>query len=332
AYKSEDGSIYYGVSRFKDYGKLSRVQVDNLKSGARVKQDEYEKDSANDFALWKAYDPKDGDVFWDTELGKGRPGWHIECSAMSMKLLGEHFDIHTGGIDLTFPHHENEIAQSEGATGKKFVNYWLHCEHLLVDNEKMSKSKGNFYVLKDILDKDYDAYAVRYLLLGTHYRQKLNFTFQSLEAAEESVKKFREFLIRLKSVDGKKDNPDVIEIVKSSRLAFEEAMDDDLNISAGLAAIYSFMTEISKLIASDNLSKNDALKAFDLMMEFDKVLSVTNYLDEEIPEDVLELVSAREGARKHKDWKMSDHLREEIKKRGYAVDDSGSKTIVKKLG
>src|SRR3989338_8353872 len=181
AYKSEDGSIYYDISKFKDYGKLSHTKIKELKEGARVNQDSYEKESANDFALWKAYHEEDGNIFWQTEIGKGRPGWHIECSAMSMKYLGSHFDIHAGGVDLVFPHHENEIAQSEAFTGKKFVNYWFHNEHLLVDGRKMSKSLGNYYTLRDLLTKNYNPKAIRYLLLSTHYRQQLNFLKKNLK-------------------------------------------------------------------------------------------------------------------------------------------------------
>ncbi len=331
AYKSEDGSVYYSVGKFSNYGVLSKVKVEDLKSGARVKQDEYEKESANDFALWKAYEKSDGEVFWDTELGKGRPGWHIECSAMSMKYLGQHFDIHTGGIDLIFPHHENEIAQSEGYSGKKAVNYWLHCEHLLVDNEKMSKSKGNFYILKDILNKGYSAKAIRYLLLGTHYRQKLNFTFSALDAAENTIKKFKEFILKLKTIESKENNPNIDKLIKESKEKFEKAMDDDLNISEGVAAIFEFMTETNKLIAENKISRNDALKAFNLMMEFDKVFGILDFAEDKIPEEIISLVKKREEARKNKDWQLSDKIREEITKKGYQIDDSGKGSLVKKI-
>jgi cysteinyl-tRNA synthetase len=332
AYRSDDGSTYYSVSKFKDYGKLAKLDFDSLKAGARVKQDEYEKASANDFALWKAYEKADGDVFWETELGKGRPGWHIECSAMSSKFLGEHFDIHTGGIDLTFPHHENEIAQSEGATGKKFVNYWMHCEHLLVNGEKMSKSKGNFFVLKDILEKGYSPKAVRYLLMGSHYRQQLNFTFESLDASEHTIKKFKEFLMRLRAVKGtKENNPDLDKIILNAKDGFEKAMDDDLNTSVALASVFEFMNEVNKLVAEEKLTHKDALKAFNLMMELDKVLGILDFIDDVIPKEVVELVKKREDARKKKDYKLSDELREKIKALGYYVDDTGKGGIVKKV-
>ncbi|MEM7825323.1 MAG: cysteine--tRNA ligase, partial [Candidatus Aenigmatarchaeota archaeon] len=209
AYKSEDGSIYYNISKFKSYGKLSKLKIKELKAGARVKLDSYTKEEAYDFALWKAWDPEDGDVFFETDIGKGRPGWHIECSAMSMKYLGETFDIHTGGVDLIFPHHENEIAQSEAATGKKFVKYWLHAEHLIVEGRKMSKSLGNFYTLRDLIGKGYNPISIRYLLLSTHYKQQLNFTFESLESAKNTVESLFNFLLKLKEIKEGKENKQV---------------------------------------------------------------------------------------------------------------------------
>ena len=331
AYKSDDGSVYYSVTKFKDYGKLSKIKFDGLKVGARVKQDEYEKESANDFALWKGYEEADGDVFWETDLGKGRPGWHKECSAMSTKFLGNHFDIHTGGIDLKFPHHENEIAQSEGCTGEQFVNYWLHSEHLLVDGEKMSKSKGNFYILKDILDKGHSPKAVRYLLLSAHYRQQINFTFDTIVASEQVIKKFKEFLMKLKSIEDGTDNPSSDSLIKTAKDNFEAGMDDDLNVSEGMAAIFEFMTSVNKLIADNKLSRNDALKFFNLMMEFDKVLGVLEFKDEDIPSEVQELVKQRDEARTQKNWELSDSLRDKIKELGYSVDDTGKGSVVKKI-
>ena len=331
AYKSEDGSVYYSVTKFKDYGKLAGLKLGNLKAGARVKHDEYEKESANDFALWKAYEETDGDVFWETEFGKGRPGWHIECSAMSSKFLGNHFDIHTGGIDLKFPHHENEIAQSEGCSGEKFVNYWLHSEHLLIEGEKMSKSKGNFYIIKDLLDKGHSPKALRYMLLSTHYRQKVNFTFESFDAAENIIKRFKEFLLKLKSVKGSEDNSDVDEIIINSKKQFENSMDDDLNISGGLAALFEFMTSINKLMSEEKLSRNDALKAFNLMMEFDTVIGLFEFKEEDIPKEILEIVKKREEARKNKDWALSDKLRDEVKDKGFEIEDTKEGSVVKKI-
>jgi len=198
AYKVKDG-IYFGISKFKSYGSLSRVELKNLEVGERVRDDQYEKEEAHDFALWKFWDKNDYDVFWKTKIGKGRPGWHIECSAMSMKFLGESFDIHAGGIDLVFPHHENEIAQSECSTNKKFVKYWFHNEHLLVDGQKMSKSLGNFYTLRNLLNKGHDPNAIRYLLLSSHYRQQLNFTEQGIKAAKNSIDRLNDFMVKLKN-------------------------------------------------------------------------------------------------------------------------------------
>src|SRR3989338_3545310 len=257
AYKSSDGSIYYSISKFKGYGSLAHIKVKELKAGARVKQDEYEKEQASDFALWKAWDESDGDVYWNSQFGKGRPGWHIECSAMSMKHLTKAFesgnfdaekfesiDIHTGGVDNIFPHHEDEIAQSEGCTGKKFVNYWLHCEHLMVDGKKMSKSLGNFYTLRDLLAKGHNPKAIRYALMSTHYRKPLNFTFEELEAANTAVKKLEELKLYLDNSDGRAKAGKTT--AKAAR-DFEEAMDDNLNISAALAAVFNLATEARKL-------------------------------------------------------------------------------------
>lgn len=216
AYRSEDGSIYFNISKFKDYGKLAKIQVGELKAGARVKVDEYEKEQASDFVLWKAWDPDDGDVFWETEIGKGRPGWHIECSTMSMKYLGETFDIHCGGVDNLFPHHENEIAQSEAATGNKFVNYWLHNEHLLVEGKKMAKRLGNYFTVRDLTAKGYDPVAIRYLMMSTHYRQQLNFTFEGLDAAKKTLDRLTNFMHRLLEANGTAGGDDIQQLMGKS--------------------------------------------------------------------------------------------------------------------
>ena len=239
AYKSNDG-IYFSISKFKDYGKMAHLDMEGLKAGARVRQDEYDKEHAQDFALWKFWDRADGDVFWDTPLGKGRPGWHIECSAMSMRYLGPSLDIHTGGVDLIFPHHQNEIAQSEAATGKKFVKYWMHNEHLMVDGQKMSKSLGNFYTLRDLVKKGHDPMAIRYLLLASHYRQKLNLTDESLKSAAQSLERIREFASR--SASGN-DGSGIGTIVKKAKSGFESAMDDDLNTPLALSVVFDFIRE-----------------------------------------------------------------------------------------
>ena len=327
AYRGEDKSIYYDVSKFKDYGKLSGIKVKELKAGARVSQDEYEKEQANDFALWKAYAKEDGDVFWEADIGKGRPGWHIECSAMSTKYLGQPFDIHTGGEDLIFPHHENEIAQSEGAYDKEFVRYWVHNSWLLVEGKKMSKSKGNFYTLRDLLGKGYDSRAIRYVLMATHYRQQLNFTFKELESAKTSIEKLDNFILRLKEAKGDEENPKANDALSKAKQDFIMAMDDDLNISSALSAVFDFMKEINKL----ELSSDDAEKSLELMKSFDSVLGIINFEQEQIPKSVLDLVSKREDARKAKDWEKADNIRGEIKSKGYLIEDTSSGPRCRKI-
>jgi len=256
-------------------------------------------------------------VFWETELGKGRPGWHIECSAMSMKYLGKTFDIHTGGIDNMFPHHENERAQSEAATGKKFVNYWLHCEHLMVDGKKMSKSLGNFYTLRDLLAKGHNPKAIRYALMSTHYRKPLNFTFEELEAANTAVKKLEELKLYLDNSDGRAKAGKTT--AKAAR-DFEEAMDDNLNISAALAAVFNLATEARKL----DLSRKEAAKAKKLLLKFDEVLGLNlkKVKELELDRDIEALVQQRENARKEKNWAEADRIRELLKSKGIALEDS----------
>jgi cysteinyl-tRNA synthetase len=325
AYKAEDSSTYYSIAKFKDYGKLSGIKKAELKAGARVNNDEYTKDQAEDFALWKAWTPEDGAVFWETEYGKGRPGWHIECSAMSSKYLGETFDIHTGGIDLIFPHHENEIAQSEGANGKRFVNYWLHCEYLVVDGKKMAKSLGNFYTLRDVLSKGYKPMALRYLLLSTHYRGQLNFTFEALASAGEAVEKLRNLAELLKETSEKEGSAESCagEIEKSKK-EFDSALEDDLNISGALAALFSFAKEMNRRIAENSLSSADAKQALSVLMKFDTVLGVIGEIKEkeELPEGIMQLINEREEARKRKDYKKSDAIRAELAKKGIMLLDS----------
>ena len=295
AYTADDG-IYYKVSAFKDYGQLTHLDLKGLEAGksGRVKADEYDKDNVQDFALWKTWDKADGDVFWETNLGKGRPGWHIECSAMSMKYLGETFDIHTGGVDLKFPHHENEIAQSKGITGKDLARYWLHCEHLVVDGKKMSKSLGNFYTLRDILDKGYSALAVRYLLLATHYRQPLNFTFEGLKGAENALQSFYDFLDKLDHMDGKKD-ANVNKLLEKTQKEFEKHLDDDLQISGALATLFDLMHEVNRL---GELSKKDAQEVKEFFNKVDGVLGIMGHEKIEVPAEIQDLVNEREEARK----------------------------------
>jgi len=328
AYKSADGSYYYDISKFKDYGKLAHTKIKSLKSGARISQDEYEKEQAQDFALWKAWDEKDGDVFWETELGKGRPGWHIECSAMSIKYLGNHFDIHTGGVDLIFPHHSNEIAQSQESSGEKFVNYWFHNEYILVDGKKMSKSLGNFYTLRDLLAKGYKPMAIRYLLLSTHYRQQLNFTLEGINAASNSLERLNNFIFNLNSITSTGDNEKVGLLVEQAKLKFEKKMDDDLNISEALAVIFNLTNEINKLI----ISRSDAKKVIDMMRQFDKVIGVLEFKKQETPPaEIQNLVDLREQARKDKNYSLADKIRGELKEKGYLIEDTKGGVSVKNI-
>jgi len=323
-------SVYFDISKFKDYGKLSKVDLSQMKPGARVDLDEYEKDHPGDFTLLKRsnLDELKRNIYYDTEFGKTRPGWHLECSVMSMKYLGSTFDIHCGGTDLMFPHHENEIAQSEAYSGKKFVNYWLHCEHLVVDGKKMSKSLSNFYTLRDILAKGYCPKAIRYLLLSTHYRQKLNFTFKSLEGAHNTVKKLNDFIFSLKNISLEKDNKEVNNLIKKAEKDFEKKMDNDLNISEALAVIFNFMNKINKL----EISKKDAKKVIDLMKKFDKILSVIDFKAKiDVSEDIKKLIKEREQARKNKNYEKADTIREKIKEKGFIIEDTKKGAVIKKL-
>jgi cysteinyl-tRNA synthetase len=333
AYRGEDGSIYYDISKFKNYGKLAKIRVDELKPGARVKVDEYAKEEAQDFALWKAWDEGDGDVFWETEVGKGRPGWHIECSAMSMKYLGETLDVHCGGVDNLFPHHENEIAQSEAATGKKFVNYWLHNEHLLVEGKRMAKRFHNYYTVRDLMKLGHDMRAVRYLLLSTNYRQQLNFTFEALEAAKSGVERLRNFMFRLGGADGKGSGERIKSLMNRVEKDFGEAMDDDLNIGVALASLFEFVREVNSLLDDNALSKEEAREACNLMIGFDGVLGVIGEVvkEEKLPKEAEELVRKREEARKAKDWETADEIREQLKAMGVAIEDTAQGVIWRRI-
>ena len=311
AYKGEDNSIYYSISKFKDYGKLSNIKFKKLKTETRVKQDEYSKERVNDFALWKSWDEKDGEVFWETEISKGRPGWHIECSAMSTKYLGNHFDIHTGGVDLIFPHHENEIAQTEAATKKKFVNFWIHNEWLLVDGKKMSKSLNNFYTLNDLKKMNYSPLHFRYLTLLTHYKKPMNFTLDSLEAAKVTFERIKRKIIELKSQEHKGKD-----LTKSYESQFTKAINDDLNTHQ---AVQIFIKTLEDF---DFDPKNKLL----LLEKFDSVLGLNikemQDLFIQTPIEVERLLEEREKLRKKKMWAEADILRQRIKEKGYLLEDT----------
>src|SRR6516225_919421 len=278
-YPSE-GSIYYRITKFPDYGKLSKIDLTGIQAGARVDNDRYEKESARDFALWKA--PKPGEHFWETAIGPGRPGWHIECSAMAMKYLGETLDIHTGGIDLAFPHHENEIAQSEAATGKPFARYWLHAEHLLVEGEKMSKSLGNFYTLRDLFAKGYKPSALRFALASVPYRKQLNFTFDGLTQATSSVERLRNFAARLKNEKFPVGNQSgMAERIAKAADDFDAGLSDDLNTAQALAAVFDFVREANIAMDKGEFRQGDVAAATGFLANFDKVFAVLEDTDGE---------------------------------------------------
>ena len=338
AYIAEDKSIYYAIDKFASYGKLANIDRENQRAGVRIKTDEYAKDSVADFALWKAWDDKDGDVVWDSPWGKGRPGWHIECSAMAMKYLGATFDIHTGGIDNMFPHHEDEIAQSEGANECKYVNYWLHCAHLMVNGEKMSKSLGNFFTLRDLENQGRSGREIRYVLMGTHYRKKLNFTFDALDQAKETLRKFDDCFVRLAAANGSGDaDADAKAAAEKAVTAFKAAMFDDLNTAEAAASIFGLFHDANKFLAAGTLSAAGAAVILDAFRTFDKVwacLDVDAALtaDNSIPAEIEALAAARVEARKNKNWAESDRLRDEIKAKGYAVEDApGGSYRIKRL-
>jgi cysteinyl-tRNA synthetase len=319
-----DGSIYFDVAKFKNYGELSGNTIEKLKAGAGGHV-EFNPDKRNqfDFALW-INDPKHMMNWKSPWCEKGYPGWHIECSAMSMKYLGETIDIHTGGVDNLFPHHENEIAQSEAATGKKFVDYWLHCEHLLVEGQRMGKSLGNYYTLKDIIAKGYSAKALRYALLSTHYRQQLNFTFEGLDAAKNSIERLTNFVRRLLQAEGKSGGERIKSLMNLVREGFEEAMDDDLNIGVALSALFDFLRDVNRLMDDRVISKEEGEEAYNLMMRFDKVLGVIGEVEKEVklPKEAEDLIREREEARKAKDWATADKIREQLKAMGIVIEDT----------
>ncbi len=325
AYKSGD-SIYFKISTFPGYGDLSHMKLDSLKAGARVSSDEYEKESASDFALWKGWTESDGAVFWETPLGKGRPGWHIECSAMSTKYLGEHFDIHTGGVDNIFPHHENEIAQSVGATGTKFVNYWLHNAHLIVESKKMAKSEGNFFTVEDLVSQSHNPLAIRYVLLATHYRQQLNFTMEGLEAAKAAITRLKDFRSTVEDAGAGPDSNAVKAAIAKAVNGFEAGLDDDLNMSPSLAAVFDFVREINAVVADSGLSEVDQKTVLDTLRKFDSVLGVIFTGDELIDESIEKLIEKRNNARREKDFALADKIRADLLEGGIILEDTSTGT------
>ena len=328
AYATNDG-VYFDIRKFKYYGRLSNIKIDEQKSDVRINNDEYEKDNAQDFALWKFWDKEDGEIYWNAPFGKGRPGWHIECSAMSMECLGQQLDIHTGGGDLIFPHHENEIAQSESVTGKKFVKYWLHNEYILVEGKKMSKSLGNFYTLRDLMNKGYSAKAIRYLLVSSHYRQQLNFTLNGIDSAQNSVDRLQEFIDMLYLIHNDKKDKSALELLSRTKDNFEKAMDDDLNISEALGNVFVMVKELNMDISNNNISETDAKLIIKFMEKVNIIIDVLDISKIELPKEVIRIVKERDKARIEKDWTTSDSLRNKLNNRGYIVKDTQLGTLVK---
>ena len=335
AYKAENGDIYFKIESFSEYGQLAQIETQKLRAnadGRMQKADEYEKENARDFALWKAWDAEDGEVYWETRIGKGRPGWHIECSAMASKYLGKTIDIHAGGIDLIFPHHTNEIAQSECSCGQKFAHFWMHNNHLKINGKKMSKSLNNFYTLKDLRDKGIDPAVVRFELLKTHYRAELDFREDSLESSISVVRRVRELHERLDTISKEQSNGlGVVTLgaaADAARAAVVAAMDDDLNVSPAIAAILEFVSFANKEIAA--LNSDDVLVIRSLLAEFDSIFGVFAPAVVSIPESILALANERDQARANKDFKRSDELRNQIQTLGYLVKDSPQGTRVSK--
>ncbi|MDD5350776.1 MAG: cysteine--tRNA ligase [Chthoniobacteraceae bacterium] len=319
AYQAEDKSVYFRLNKFPDYGKLAHLNLEELRPTGRIANDEYEKESVGDFALWKAWDEADGDVAWESPWGKGRPGWHIECSAMATGLLGDEIDIHCGGVDNIFPHHEAEIAQAECCTGHKFVRTWLHCAHLMVEGQKMSKSAGNFFTLRDLLQKGWSGREIRYVLLSVNYRLPLNFTFESLAAARSALGRIDEWIARLAEKAGSGQNASAHPLADPTR--FAEALGDDLNISGALGVLFEMIRETNRALDRGELTPADARA---LLNTWEKINATLQFQREEeaISQAVLDLVEARAAARAAKNWAESDALRAKIDAAGWSVKDS----------
>ena len=335
AYQTPDGSVYFSIDKYRGagsrYGQLVKLNFEEMRVGERVRSDEYEKEAVADFALWKARVPEDGAVFWPSPWGEGRPGWHIECSAMSMKLLGPSFDLHLGGEDLIFPHHEDEIAQSEGAgvqpSGQPFVKYWLHGAHLLVEGKKMSKSLGNFFTLRDLLAKGFTGREIRYLLLTAHYRETFNFTLEGLQGARTALGRIDECLGKLRELAGNAKTAGDSPLLTQ----FSAALDDDLNISGAWGAIFEWVRDTNRKLADNAMDPAAAAAALATWDKLDSVLGVGAAKEVEVPADILALVEARQAARKAKDFKRADTIRDELKAKGWVIEDTPKGARAKRL-
>jgi cysteinyl-tRNA synthetase len=328
AYQAEDKSVYFRINKFPAYGQLAHFDLSELRSTGRVKTDEYDKEHVGDFALWKAWDEQDGPVRWESPWGPGRPGWHIECSAMATHLLGEQLDIHCGGVDNIFPHHEAEIAQTEGCTDKKFVRYWMHCAHLMVDGQKMSKSLGNFYTLRDVLAKGYSGREVRYALMRVHYRAPLNFTWEGMEESRPALGRIDDWLARLRE---KANGADASQSTKPGE-QFEEGLDDDLNISAALGFLFETIRETNRALDLGNLGAGEASAWLQWWERVERVLAISGK-ESALPPQIAVLAEARAQARLAKDWRKSDELRDELAARGWeARDTKDGQKITRRAG
>jgi cysteinyl-tRNA synthetase len=321
AYRTDDGSVFFRISSWPAYGRLARLDPEQLQVGERVEADDYGKDDVRDFALWKAAKP--GEPSWDTSIGPGRPGWHIECSAMSMRHLGTSFDIHTGGIDLIFPHHEDEIAQSEAATGQTFVGTWLHCDHLRLGGAKMARRVGNIARVADLLAEGVSPRALRYALIRVNYRQALEYTEDTLAEAGAAIERLDQVVTALSAyVEDRADDPEIAAFLTATREAFEAALDDDLNVSKALAALFDLVRDTNRRIADRRLSTSDAGRILELLRDLDRVLGVLTEASEALPAGAAALLEARAAARAGRDWAGSDRLRDELATLGVAVEDT----------
>ena len=319
AYQAEDKSIYFRINKFPEYGKLAHFDLEELRSTGRVKSDEYDKEHIGDFALWKAWDEADGPVKWSSPWGDGRPGWHIECSAMATQLLGDQLDIHCGGVDNIFPHHEAEIAQTEGCTGKKFVRYWLHCAHLMVEGQKMAKSLGNFYTLRDVLAKGYSGREVRYALMRVHYRAPLNFTWEGMEEAREALRRIDDWKRRMEENAQRPRSNAERPMPEGS--GFHDALDEDLNISGALGVLFETIRETNRRMDAGEMRTEEAKAWLEWWKGVDQVLQISGK-EAELPAEIAALGEARVQARLAKEWRKSDELRDELAARGWEARDT----------